>query len=388
MKYLLRSIFYAMLVFLISCTPPNTSEIRFVLSVPDSTIRTEEGVFIASNLNGWNPSDSSFMLKKQAANQYVFSYNIGQLSEAVSFPLTVEYKYTKGSWDCVEKTISGQDVSNRTFLLLNKTTSLTIRDTVALWGSPRVSTATTNVLLLEENFFIPTLQRYRKIWVYLPLDYEKNLQKRYPVLYMHDGQNLFDNAIAPFGEWQIDETLNRINAEMIVVGIEHGGAKRLDEYSPYKNEKYGGGEGEKYLDFIVHHLKPHIDKKLRTRPEPSSTWIGGSSMGGLISFYATLKYPDTFGKGLIFSPSFWFSDSLYLFAEKITLKKTMPSLYLLAGGKEGYDVANDIKKMEAILRKKKFTDRYYRYKFVETGIHRESFWANEFLEAFQWLYKQ
>lgn len=377
--------FVTLFLFLSSCQQENASELEFFLSVPDSIQQTDEKIFVASNLNGWNPQDSSFMLKQRGENLYVLSYSLKELPESVSFPLTVEYKYTKGSWDRVEKNFSGEDVPNRLILLKDRATSMMLKDTVISWGKPRASTAAGNVTVLEENFFMPTLQRYRKIWIYLPLDYAQHPQKRYPVLYMQDGQNLFDDLIAPYGEWQIDETLNALKAELIVVGIEHGAEKRLDEYSPYRNEKYGGGEGDEYLAFIVNHLKPYIDKNFRTLTEPKHTWIGGSSMGGLISFYGVLKYSDTFHKALVFSPSFWFSDSLYRFVENANLKK-FPVFYLLAGGQEGYDVAKDIQRMENLLQKNRnFSDQNYRYKFVETGKHQESFWASEFSEAFQWL---
>ena len=96
----------------------------------------------------------------------------------------------------------------------------------------------------------PQLQSTKKIWLYLPKEYATS-KKKYPVIYMHDAQNLFDSKTAYAGEWNIDEKLDSLNAQVIVVGIEHGNEKRLDELTPYKNEKYGGGNGENYLDFIV-----------------------------------------------------------------------------------------------------------------------------------------
>ena len=153
----------------------------------------------------------------------------------------------------------------------------------------------------------PQLNSERKIWVYLPIEYKTNSSKKYPVIYMHDGQNLFDQKTSYAGEWNIDETLDSIRGQVIIVGIENGGEKRIDELTPFKNEKYGGGKAEAYLDFIVSTLKPKIDATYRTKTNAHNTCIMGSSLGGLVSFYAALKYPAIFGKVACFSPSFWFT---------------------------------------------------------------------------------
>ncbi len=161
------------------------------------------------------------------------------------------------------------------------------------------STASTNVTTFE--IFSLELKFQKKIWVYLPKDYN-NSTKSYPVIYMQDAQNLFDNKTSFVGEWEVDETLNKMNAQLIVIGIEHGNEKRMDELTPYKNEKYGGGNGDNYLKFIVETLKPKVDSIYRTKSNVKNTAIFGSSLGGLISFYGVLKYPEVFGKTGVFSP--------------------------------------------------------------------------------------
>ena len=122
---------------------------------------------------------------------------------------------------------------------------------------------------------------------------------------MHDGQNLFDKATSFAGEWGIDEAMDSIKNACIVVGIDNGGLKRMYEYNPNDTKQYGRGEGRAYLAFIVNNLKPFIDKKYRTLPGKQYTWMAGSSMGGLITFYAGLYYPQVFGGLGVFSPSFW-----------------------------------------------------------------------------------
>src|SRR5688572_7394439 len=162
-----------------------------------------------------------------------------------------------------------------------------------------------NAYILDEAFYMPQLQRSRRIWLYLPPEYSAS-GKSYPVIYMHDGQNLFD-ATTAFGgaEWGIDETLNTVKNKCIIVGIDNGGAKRINEYNFYDNEQHGAGEGRAYVSFIVDTLKPYIDKTYRTLADRDHTFTAGSSLGGLISFYAAMWYPQVFGGGGIFSPAFW-----------------------------------------------------------------------------------
>ena len=142
------------------------------------------------------------------------------------------------------------------------------------------------------------------------------------MIYMHDAQNLFDDSTSFVGEWKVDEYLDNIsNPETIIVAIEHGNEKRTDELTPYANEKYGGGNGGNYINFIKNTLKPHIDITYRTLSDVKNTTIFGSSLGGLISFYATIKYPDTFGNAGVFSPSFWYSNDIYELIETNDINK-------------------------------------------------------------------
>jgi metallo-beta-lactamase class B len=161
-----------------------------------------------------------------------------------------------------------------------------------------------SVSILDPAFHMPQLDRTRRIWVYLPEGYDTN-DKRYPVIYMQDGQNLFDNATAVGEEWYLDETMTAIQAQCIIIGIDNGGDKRQTEYNFRDSEEFGAGEGRKYIEFIVQTLKPAIDEKFRTLGGREYTHIAGSSMGGLIAFYGAMYFPETFGGAGIFSPSFW-----------------------------------------------------------------------------------
>lgn len=230
----------------------------------------------------------------------------------------------------------------------------------------------------------PQLSTTKKIWVYLPQNYSEN-KKKYPVIYLHDGQNLFDKSTSFSGEWNIDEALDSLHAEMIVIGIEHGNEKRIDELTPFKNEKHGGGNADKYLDFIVNVLKPQIDKNYRTLKKSESTFIGGSSLGGLVSYYATLKYPGTFSKALIFSPSFWFSNEIYSLSEKSP--KTNTKMYFLCGDSEDESMVYDLSRMTDLLKLKVNSPSQIEIQVIEGGQHNEKLWREAFPKAYLWLLK-
>ncbi|KAF2341531.1 alpha/beta hydrolase [Flavobacterium tistrianum] len=244
------------------------------------------------------------------------------------------------------------------------------------------STASKNV----STFTIeaPQLNTSKKIWIYLPEDYSKNIKKKYSVIYMHDAQNLFDAKTSYSGEWNVDEKLDSLKAQVIVVGIEHGNEKRIDELTPFKNEKYGGGNADNYLEFIVKTLKPHIDKNYRTKTKAKNTIIFGSSLGGLVSYYGALKYPEVFGKAGVFSPSFWFSPEIHSFTEKQSKIKT--KIYFLCGDKESDDMVKDLTKMKRLLDTKRcYCLHLDKSKIVKNGEHNEKLWRDHFAEAILWL---
>lgn len=244
------------------------------------------------------------------------------------------------------------------------------------------STASSNVTTFE--IFSSELNVQKKIWVYLPKDYATST-KKYPVIYMHDAQNLFDAKTSFVGEWEVDETLNKTNAQLIVIGIEHGNDKRIDELTPYTNEKYGGGNGDNYLEFIVKTLKPKIDSMYRTKSNPRNTAIFGSSLGGLISFYGVLKYPEVFGKAGVFSPSFWFSDEIYTLMEQS--EKTKARVFFLCGAKEDETMVSDLKKMETLLdRNRCYCLNLNKTVIIKDGQHNEKLWRENFEQAIKWLF--
>ncbi|MFN3951332.1 MAG: alpha/beta hydrolase-fold protein [Thermaurantimonas sp.] len=336
-------------------------------------------IFIAGNFNSWNPADSSTLLMK-SGNQYFKTFNISANP--------IEFKCTRGSWQTVEGNQNGGFLPNRIHSWSpGDTLKINILSWEDLGGSN--STAAANVSILSNAFFMPTLNRNRRIWIYLPLNYTTTSES-FPVLYMHDGQNLFDQATSFAGEWQADETLNSLfhslGKSIIVVGIDNGGSQRINEYSPWVNSQYGGGQGDQYMDFIVQYLKPYVDSAYRTLTSREGTGIMGSSMGGLISFYGGLRHQSVFSKIGIFSPSYWFSNQVWTYPA--TVGSQYPQrIYQLAGSLEGGgSVAQQIGQMRQTLITAGFDDQLIQNKVVPNGQHTEAFWRQEFGEAVLWLF--
>lgn len=229
------------------------------------------------------------------------------------------------------------------------------------------------------------LNTEKTIWVYTPKSYLFKKRRKYPVVYMHDGQNLMDEKTAFAGTWKVCETLDSLNLEVIVIGIAHGNEKRMEELTPFSHPKYGGGNADAYLNFVFETLKPYIDKNFRTKPDTKNTLMMGSSLGGLVTFYAAMKYSDQIGKVGVFSPSFWFSDKIYQMAKKS--EKWQTKTYFMCGDAESDNLVDEVERMVQIVREKATHKENIKVKIVPKGKHQEWLWAQEFGEAMQWLLK-
>lgn len=252
----------------------------------------------------------------------------------------------------------------------------------------RPSTALPGVKLLASELDMPGLDRKRKVRLYLPPGYATS-GKRYPVLYMHDAQNLFDNATSYSGEWKIDETMDALSKsgklELIVVGIDNGQAKRMTELNAWSSERFGAAEGKQYMDFIVKVVKPLIDKEYRTLPDRANTAIMGSSMGGLISHYAINQYPHVFSKAGVFSPAYWTAMPVYDFVAAKQAPKDA-RVYMLMGSEEGESMVPDAQRMAALMAKTGHPADNLTFKVVPGAKHNEGFWSGEFREAVLWMF--
>ncbi|MCA1053696.1 alpha/beta hydrolase [Rossellomorea aquimaris] len=255
---------------------------------------------------------------------------------------------------------------------------------------------------MYENFEvnITPLNRKRRVRVYLPRSYKEDQSAHYPVLYMHDGQNLYKDEDAGYGmAWRIGEFLDDSDLELIVVGVDcNEGLKRLDEYGPWESSEMPdvfssertsiGGEGKEYIEFIVHELKPLIDEKYRTLPNETS--MAGSSMGGLISTYAACKYPEVFKRIASVSSAYWFNQKEIEGLIKKSDLTNIERFYLDIGTKENTEKIDDLTYIESsrsvydLLRDKVQDCRFH---IAEGAVHNELAWRERVPAIFHYLYQ-
>ncbi len=245
----------------------------------------------------------------------------------------------------------------------------------------------------------PQLHNQRTVLAYLPPSYAVEPERRYPVLYMHDGQNLFDDVTSFAGDWRVDETMETLaqeGIEAIVIGIFNKGKDRAHEYSPFVDQHYGGGRGDRYLAFMVDTLKPMVDRTLRTRPQREFTGIMGSSLGGLISLYAFFAFSETFGIAGVMSPSLWWADQAIL--DYVERAPYAPGrLYVDVGTREYADFRIDpvmrsrgyyasVRRMYRSLYRKGYRpQRDLLYVEEKWGQHQEAAWARRLPAALRFL---
>ena len=386
----LKTLLTSVLVFALS--PGYAQTVLKITRVPAATPATDT-LFVAGSFNNWNPHSPQFALRKNADGSYQISLspNAGQ----------VEYKFTRGSWPTVEIDGKNQQIANRKADL---TVGGEITHQVLAWDdqsgaivAPKKHTASPQVRVLSASFEMPQLGRRRRLWLYLPADYAKNSARRYPVLYLHDGQNVFDEATSFGGEWGIDETLDQLRktgqdvAGTIVVAVDNGGEFRSDEYIPWastalKGQAHQGGQGGAYVDFLAQTLKPYVDAHYRTRPDVAHTGVAGSSLGGLISVYAALKYPKVFGQVGAFSPAFWVcNDSLRAYTKQHPAAP-MARFYFVCGPQESETMLPLMSQWRDELRADGVPAANLAFRAPADGEHREWFWRREFPAAYRFLF--
>jgi predicted alpha/beta superfamily hydrolase len=335
-------------------------------------------LYLAGNFNNWNPADTAWELHPNSSGSW-------QLTRYLTAGV-YQYKITKGSWQTVECGTKGQPVENRT-LVIKKDTLVSVD--IAGWqdnfpAAEKKHTASQQVHIISEKFNIPQLGRQRRIWIYLPADYQSS-KRKYPVIYMHDGQNLFDAYTSGYGEWGIDKILDKFpdKKECIIVGVDHGGDYRITEYDPFDSQ-YGKGRGDDYVDFLVKTLKPYIDSNYRTKTDAKHTTIAGSSMGGLISMYAALKYPDVFGNAGIFSPAFWIAPQIYQYAQQQKLPG-YSRFYFVCGDAESDMMVTDMQKMADLVRTEGKDQAKSPVLIIKGASHNEKQWNGDFPGFYEWL---
>lgn len=340
-------------------------------------------VYISGNFNNWRTQDKEFMMEKIGNSIYHYKF-----SHDFDYPFELLYKFTKGDWSEVEINADGNRTENRS---THSHTGIQ-KEHVARWRKnwlPFKQSFLPQVLLISDEFEIPQLNKTRKIWALLPHDYDTS-NERYPVMYLQDAQNLFNEG-SGMGNWEIDKKLAVMSeykiGKIIIIAIEHAEEDRIKEYNVGKTV-LGKGQGKKYIRFVTDTLKPYVDSNFRTKKEREFTGIGGSSMGGLVSIFSGLRNPEVYGKLMIFSPSLWVIPDLKIKSKKANSVDT--KIYLYAGGDESPTMIEHIKKFKEDLIANEFIKDNAKINLsINTkGKHSETYWSDEFPKAIEWLFFQ
>ncbi len=365
--------------------------ISFIVDTPPDT-PFDASVFIAGGFQGWNPGDPAFELTR-------FDSSLFSIDLTFSAGDSLQFKFTRGDWARVEKGPSGEEIANRT---LRADSSGTHHFTVASWADHTQAepTITGDVREIE----VPRFLAGRPVWIYLPPGYDDS-ESDYSVLYMLDGQNIFDETTSFAGEWMVDEMCEELIGRgeiepIIVVAIENGGENRAFEYTPWRDDDFRGGMGGggmEHLAAINSTLIPYVEEHYRARPGAEERAFAGSSLGGLMALYAAYAESDMFGAVAGLSPSLWWdSEHLTAFADSSTFPMVL--VYADMGTEEDSgpndDDGNGID--DNIDQLRRFRDVLLEDGFIagedlfivedEGGRHNESSWAARFPEVLRILF--
>jgi predicted alpha/beta superfamily hydrolase len=230
--------------------------------------------------------------------------------------------------------------------------------------------------------------------VYLPPGYDEQPHRRFPVLYLHDGQNLFDAATSfvPGQDWHVGPTADaeihggRVEP-LVIVGIYNTGKGRIREYTPTKVPRLGGGRADRYGKFLLEEVMPFVHREYRAEGGPLRTGIGGSSLGGLVSLYLGMSRSDVFGKIAALSPSVWWNQRMiHRFAESVPLR-ARPRIWLDIGTKEGGRIVEDVERYRDVLLHRGWqAGRDLHYERVEGAEHNELAWAKRVAPFLRFLF--
>jgi predicted alpha/beta superfamily hydrolase len=367
--------------------------VRFVVAVPPSTPANSE-VWLSGNqpeLGNWNGAGVK-LARSASDNRYFGCIAFGSGTN-------LEFKVTRGSWDSVEKDAQGGEIDNRRHEV---SAPARVLAQVGSWRDlvpeqPRPDTVTGNVKYHDVAGASVGL-RDRRLIVWLPPGYDAAPNRRYPVLYMHDGQNIMNARTAAFGvEWQVDETAQRLieagqMEPIIIVGV-YNTSDRIPEYTQVATAQYGGGKANDYGRLLVEVVKPLIDTTYRTRPEAQYTGVAGSSLGGLVSMYFGLTHSSTFTRLGVISPSVWWAErDIVTRVEGLNAKAPL-RIWVDIGTNEDGSVAESQKTVDdtralrdALIAEGWMLDDDLKYLEVPGGRHNELAWAERMDQILKYLY--
>ena len=366
--------------------------LTFLVAVPADT-PAGAAVHLAGDWQGWRPDDPAWRLTPAGPDRFTLT---------ADFPVGggLQFKFALGSWLTVEKGPGGEEISNRLHVVAGPDT---LRLTVAAWADGRPVERPTTLTGRVDVITVPGFLAGRRVWVHLPAGYDSESERRYPVLYMFDGQNVFNDATSFVGEWQVDESLARLTsagrvAPLIVVAVDHGGANRLAEYTPWPAAGHAGsGGGQDHLQAWIDHLLPHIEANYRTLSGPAHTGLAGSSLGGLMSLYGGFAHADVFGRIGAFSPSLLIAGTP-VFVCCAEAPGRPAALYVDMGTREEGnltdrdgngtdDYVDALRRLGTILQERGFVGGWDLLSVEdEGGRHNEQAWARRFPAAVEFLF--
>lgn len=351
------------------------AEVEIIVAVP-ATTPEQSPICITGNLpelSSW--SGAGIKLKEIGPNLFSFSRNFVADTR-------LEFKFTRGSFATVEKTGKGYEKPNRQLVATNK--PLSVKLEVEAWADqlddaaykPQITGNHKVLPQLKSKFLAPA----RDVIVWLPPTYSENRKKRYPVIYMHDGGNLFDPGTSFGGvDWGIDEAMSAgisqgALKEALVVAIGNT-SERMSEYTPFPDPKHHGGDGENYAKFLVEELKPKIDKEFRTLPDRDNTFIGGSSLGGLISLYIGISRGDCFSGIIAMSPSIWWANGgIIEWLLKNGVENYHGKIWVDMGTREGEEAISFSRRLNESIKTQAPGLKGFTYREFSGATHSEGSW--------------
>lgn len=407
---------------------PESLEQGYLLVVEDKskTASAASPIFIASSHNGWDPGDQKQKLEPRSDMRWQIFMPKGKLDSRLAF------KFTRGSWDQVERTAEFKDIDNRLLPLIDPATITPgqppiIELVVETWadrdpaGPARgpgdryraISVSAGSIKRLEVTGGGVPIMRDLVVW--LPPGYNDaaNASRTYPVLYLQDGQNLFEKVGAIPAEWGVDETAGALIAAgkiepLIIVGIPNAEAQRIREYSPIDLVDNQPARGQAYVQFLVNEVKPRVERTFRVRTDAASTGIGGSSLGAVIALEAAAQRPDVFGKVLL--ESMTLSPRNGAIIEHVRALADRPDAGIIGNGSRGWpaaisfatgaleagkdnsaanaDYLEAARRFETVLRDraKRAGNSRLRFEIDPQGEHNEQAWARRLAPALEFLY--
>lgn len=397
---------------------PESLEQGFVLVVKDQSGKANKDnpIYFASSINGWNPADPEYLLSGRSDTRWQIVIDEGLQG------VTVQFKFTQGGWDREELDADGNSIPNRSLPMVDASklapgerpiielevvdfrVPMALADQVRQSGFYRELEVTGDVHRMQVQSgsgASEAVTRDLLIWTPPGYDDPANAGQKYPVLYMFDGQNIFEQLPGVPSEWHADETATRLVEEgkiepVIIVGIPHGGVNRLEEYLPFGSYRNVEGRGAETMDWVLREVKPKIERAFRVKTDRDSTAIGGASLGGAMALYASTAHADHFGLAIV--------ESLPMMADEgqsaeryLKSVSQWPSKIFIGMG--GNEVSRDQADQDRNVQYRKWAQRVDRIAdragvsasdrklmIVPTATHTEDAWADRFDDALIFLF--